>query len=109
MFIKEKAMPEEKAETKKTIRTFAVASFLNDLGSDIINPVWPLFVTQVLKANMSALGFLDGLGEAIVSLSQAASGYGSDRSQKRKVFIWVGYLCGAFSRFGYAVSSGWQH
>ena len=100
---------EENNETKKTIKTFAVASFLNDMGSDIIAPVWPLFVTQVLKANMAALGFLDGLGEALVSLSQAASGYVSDRIRKRKVFIWVGYLCGASSRLGYAASSVWQH
>jgi len=100
---------EEKAGTKKTIRTFAIASFLNDMGSDIIYPVWPLFVTQVLKANMAALGFLDGLGEALVSLSQAASGFISDRIRKRKVFIWIGYLCGAFSRLGYAASSVWQH
>ena len=96
-------------ETRKTIRTFAVASFLNDLGSDIINPVWPLFVTQVLKANMAALGFIDGLGEAVVSLSQAVAGFYSDRIRKRKVFIWTGYLCGAASRLGYAVSSVWQH
>ncbi len=96
-----------KPETKRTIRTFAVASFLNDMGSDIINPVWPLFVTQVLKANMAALGFLDGLGEAIVSLSQAIAGYYSDRIRKRKVFIWTGYLCGAVSRLGYAASSVW--
>ena len=96
-------------ETRRTVRTFAVASFLNDMGSDIINPVWPLFVTQVLKANMSALGFLDGLGEAIVSLSQAFAGYYSDRIRKRKVFIWTGYLCGAVSRLGYAASSLWQH
>jgi MFS family permease len=100
---------ETKNETKKTIRTFAVASFLNDMGSDIINPIWPLFVTQVLKANMAALGFLDGLGEAIVSLSQAVAGYYSDRIRKRKVFIWTGYLCGAVSRLGYSASSLWQH
>ena len=97
------------SETRKTIRTFAVASFLNDLGSDIISPIWPLFVTQVLKANMAALGFLDGLGEAMVSLSQAFAGFYSDRIRKRKVFIWTGYLCGAVSRLGYAVSSVWQH
>ena len=102
-------MAEEKAETRKTIRTFAIASFLNDMGSDIINPIWPLFVTQVLKANMSALGFLDGLGEAVVSLSQAIAGYYSDRIRKRKVFIWTGYLCGGLSRLGYAASSVWQH
>jgi MFS family permease len=96
-------------ESKKTVRTFALASFLNDMGSDIIYPIWPLFVTQVLKANMAALGFLDGLGEALVSISQALSGYWSDRIRKRKVFIWIGYLCGGFSRFGYAASSVWQH
>ena len=102
-------MAEDQTATKKTIRTFAVASFLNDMGSDIISPVWPLFVTQVLKANMAALGFLDGLGEAIVSISQAVAGYYSDRIRKRKVFIWAGYLCGGFSRLGYAASSVWQH
>ena len=100
---------EETIKTKRTLRTFAVASFLNDMGSDIINPIWPLFVTQVLKANMAALGFLDGLGEAVVSLSQAISGYYSDKIRKRKVFIWTGYLCGGLSRLGYAASSIWQH
>ncbi|MDH7513151.1 MAG: MFS transporter [Clostridiales bacterium] len=94
---------------KKRLRVFAVASFLNDLGSDIIYPIWPLFVTQVLKANMAALGFLDGLGDALVSLSQAASGYVSDRIRRRKVFIWTGYLCGSLSRLGYALSAVWQH
>jgi MFS family permease len=94
---------------KKTIRIFAAASFLNDMGSDIIYPVWPLFVTEVLKADMAALGFLDGLGEALVSLSQAGAGYLSDRIRKRKIFVWTGYLCGSFSRLGYALSSVWQH
>jgi MFS family permease len=102
-------MENTERESKKTIRTFALASFLNDMGSDIIYPIWPLFVTQVLKANMAALGFLDGLGEALVSLSQALSGYFSDRLRKRKVFIWIGYLCGGISRLGYAISTAWPH
>ena len=102
-------MKKQEKEQKKIIRTFAAASFLNDLGSDIIYPIWPLFVTMILKANMAALGFLDGIGEALVSLSQAASGYLSDRIKKRKIFIWTGYLLGALSRLGYAVSSVWPH
>ncbi len=96
-------------DTRKTIHTFAIASFLNDLGSDIIYPIWPLFVTSVLNANMAVLGFIDGLGDAIVSLSQAGSGYISDRIRKRKVFIWTGYLFGSASRIGYALSAVWQH
>jgi MFS family permease len=102
-------MAEAATDQKKTIRTFALASFLNDMGSDIIYPIWPLFVTNILRANMAALGFLDGLGDALVSLSQAASGYFSDRIKKRKIFIWTGYLCGSFSRLGYALSSIWPH
>ncbi|MCA9398863.1 MAG: MFS transporter, partial [Candidatus Omnitrophica bacterium] len=97
----------EQKELKKTIRTFAWASFLNDLGSDMIYPVWPLFVTSFLGANMAVLGLLDGLGEAIVSISQAVSGYLSDRMRKRKVFVWVGYLFAAVSRIGYAFTTAW--
>jgi MFS family permease len=107
-------MPDELQEsnnangkTKNTMRTFALASFFNDFGSDIIYPIWPLFLTTVLKANMAAVGLLDGLGEALVSISQAVSGYISDRIKKRKIFIWVGYLCGSISRLGYAVSAVW--
>lgn len=99
----------EGSESKKTIRTFALSSFLNDFGSDMIYPIWPLFVTEVLGANMAVLGFIDGLGDAIVSISQAISGYISDRIKKRKIFIWLGYLFGALSRLGYAVSLVWQH
>jgi len=102
-------MQERQKESKKIIRTFAAASFLNDMGSDMIYPIWPLFVTQILKANMTALGFLDGLGDALVSLSKALSGYFSDRIRRRKIFIWVGYLFGALSRIGYALSSVWTH
>jgi MFS family permease len=95
-------------ENKKSIRVFAWASFLNDLGSDMIYPVWPLFVTSFMGANMAMLGLIDGLGEAFVSISKALSGYISDRVRKRKFFIWSGYILGSLSRFGYALAPGWQ-
>jgi len=96
-------------ESKRTLKIFAWASFFNDMGSDMIYPVWPLFVTEVLKANMSVLGFVDGLGEAVVSISKALSGFISDRVRKRKVFIWTGYVCGTISKVGYAFSTVWMH
>lgn len=43
-------------DTKKTVRALGFASFFNDLGSDMIYPVWPLFLTAVIGANM-AVGF----------------------------------------------------
>jgi MFS family permease len=97
-----------KEENKRSIRAFAWASFLNDFGSDMIYPVWPLFVTSVMGANMAMLGLIDGLGEAFVSISKAISGYISDRIRKRKFFIWSGYILGSISRFGYALAPSWQ-
>jgi len=94
-------------ESKKTVRAFAAASFFNDLGSDMIYPIWPLFVTVYLGADMAVLGLIDGLGDAVVSLSKAASGFLSDNLRKRKVFVWTGYVLGGLSRIGYAFTTAW--
>lgn len=98
-----------KNEAKKTISVFAIAAFLDDLGTDMIYPVWPMFVTTILGAPMSVLGLIDGLGDAISSISLAISGYLSDRIGKRKIFIWIGYLFGMLSRLGYGASTAWQY
>ncbi len=102
-------MKKSRNKSRKTVSIFALASFLNDFGSDMIYPVWPLFVTSFLGGNMAVLGLIDGLGEAVVSISQAISGYLSDRIRKRKIFVWTGYLFGSLSRIGYALSTIWQH
>lgn len=96
-------------QSDKSITLYlSIASFLHDVGSDMVFSVWPLFVTQVLGANMAVLGLIDGLGDAIVSLSGAVGGYISDKARKRKVFVWTGYLFGGAARIGYALSPTWQ-
>lgn len=95
-------------QNKKTLRTFSIASFLNDFGSDMIAPIWPVFVTSVLGAPVAVLGLIDGIGESVVSISQAISGVISDRLRKRKIFIWLGYLCAGISRVGYALIWSWH-
>jgi MFS family permease len=96
------------AKKNRELWIFSIASFLNDFGSDMIYPIWPIFLSSVLGANMAVIGLVDGIGDAIVSLSQAASGYVSDRLRKRKFFVYAGYLMGSASRIGYAISSTWQ-
>ncbi|MBU1445883.1 MFS transporter [Patescibacteria group bacterium] len=98
----------EAKNSRRIVRTFSWASFLNDMGSDMISSIWPLFVLSFTGVNMQILGLIDGIGGAIVSISQAVSGYLSDRLRKRKVFIWTGYLFAGFSRIGYALSITWH-
>lgn len=100
------------SENRRFITVFSAASFLNDFGSDMLYPIWPLFVISFPGVNMTILGLIDGLGDAIVSISQAASGYVSDRIGKRKVFVWLGYVFGGTSRLGYALArvvDAWQY
>jgi MFS family permease len=100
------------SENRRFISVFSLASFLNDFGSDMLYPIWPLFVIGFPGVNMAILGFIDGLGDAIVSISQAGSGYLSDKTGKRKLFVWLGYIFGGTSRLGYALSrviNAWQY
>ena len=96
--------PPTRSESRRFLTVFSTASFLNDFGSDMLYPIWPLFVIGFPGVNMAILGFIDGLGDAIVSVSQAGSGYLSDKTGKRKLFVWLGYLFGGTSRLGYALS-----
>ncbi|MDD5040912.1 MAG: MFS transporter [Candidatus Peribacteraceae bacterium] len=93
---------------KRTVWTFASASFLHDMGADMIFSIWPMFLTTVLGANMAVVGLIDGLGDAFVSIAQAVSGYLSDRLRKRKPFVWMGYFFGGIAKVGYSLAPTWH-
>ncbi len=100
---------ENKKDKKRDLHVFSLASFFNDMGSDMIYPIWPLFVTVFLGADVLVLGIIDGIGEALVSISSAFSGFLSDKFRRRKIFVWTGYLSSAIARFGYAISPTWAY
>ncbi len=98
-----KTMEPEK-QHRLTIWIFAAASFLNDVGYYLVTVIWPVFVTVTLGASTTFLGFVDGFGDALTSISQAFSGFLSDKLKKRKIFIWIGYASAFLSRIVYALS-----
>ncbi|MDD5102807.1 MAG: MFS transporter [Candidatus Peribacteraceae bacterium] len=100
--------PPAPREVKRTVWTFASASFLHDMGADMIFAIWPMFLTTVLGANMAVVGLIDGLGNAFVSIAQAVAGYISDRTRKRKAFVWMGYFFGSVAKVGYALAPTWH-
>jgi len=96
-------------DEKRDLYVFSLASFLNDLGSDMIYPIWPLFVTVFLGADVVVLGLIDGIGDALVSISSAFSGFLSDKFRRRKIFVWTGYISSGVARLGYAFSPIWTY
>ncbi|MEW6528951.1 MAG: MFS transporter [Candidatus Micrarchaeota archaeon] len=93
--------------SKNTI-AFGITSFLVDVSSEMITPIMPLFLLNVLKANALIIGFIEGLSEFIVSIFGAISGYLSDRIGKRKKITTIGYLISSLIKGLFAFATNWQ-
>jgi len=80
------------------VRLLGVASLLNDVASEIIFPLVPAFLKNVLGAGVGALGAVEGVADTTAALVKLWSGGLSDRAGKRKVFVIAGYVLAACAR-----------
>ena len=82
----------------KNVRNLGWVSFFNDVSSEMIFPLLPLFLTQVLGAGILFVGLIEGVAESISSFLKLFSGWFSDRLQKRKGVIFWGYSLASVTR-----------
>jgi len=82
-------------------------SFLGDIASEMLYPIMPLFVSTYLGVPVSGLGLIEGLAEATASLLKVFSGAWTDRTRKRRPWIFAGYLLSAFARPTIGAATGW--
>ncbi len=84
-------------------------SFFNDVSSEMIYPLLPLFLTSVLGAGVAFVGLVEGVAESTASILKAFSGWLSDRLRKRKSLVLGGYTASALTRPVIALAtSGWH-
>lgn len=69
----------------------SVVSLFTDVSSEMILPILPFFLTQVLFADALVVGLVEGLSESVVSFMKIFSGRLSDSAGKRKRFVAAGY------------------
>ena len=85
-----------------------IVSFLNDLSSEMIMPILPMFVTALGGAGLT-VGLVGGFRDSISSILKVFCGYWSDRTGKRKLFVSSGYLTSSLFKLFLAFSKTWQH
>jgi len=73
----------------------------------MIYPIVPIFMTQVLKASITAVGLVEGIAESTAALTKFIFGYLSDKFQKRKPFVNLGYTFSAFSKAVIGLATAW--
>ncbi len=99
--------PLKKIASSPNVIALGVVSFFNDISSEMIYPLLPLFVTGVLGTGASAVGAIEGVAEAILSLSNVLSGSISDRIKRKKPFILTGYSVANVARPLMGITSHW--
>ena len=76
---------------KPNVLFMGVVSFLTDVSSEMIFPLLPLFLTDVLGARTTIVGLVEGIGDSTATLLRIPSGILSDRIKKRKALTVWGY------------------
>ena len=95
-------------EISTNVLLLGVVSFLNDLSSEMIIPILPMFITALGGTGL-IVGLIGGLQESISSILKVLSGFWSDRIGKRKIFVSSGYFTSACFKLLLAFSTLWQH
>ncbi len=90
----------------RAVWVLGVVSLLMDMSSEIIHALLPAFLTVTLALPVAAMGALDGIAEGTANLAKLASGALSDRQQRRKPWIVLGYGMAALSKPLFPLASG---
>lgn len=96
-----------KRKVPSAVWLLSLVSFFNDTASEMLYPIMPIFLTQVLGAPVFVVGIIEGIAEGTASVFKTLFGYWSDRLQKRKVFVMAGYGASAVSKIIIALSYTW--
>jgi MFS family permease len=73
-------------------------SLFTDVGTEMIFPLLPVFLTETLKASPAYLGIVEGAADSISSLLKLASGAIADVSPRRKPLVLFGYALASAAR-----------
>ena len=99
---------ERERSGKTNVLLLGIVSFLNDLSSEMIMPILPMFITALGGGGL-VVGLVGGVRESVSSILKVLCGYWSDKSGRRKPFVVWGYVSSAVFKFLLAFSRVWSH
>ena len=103
----------DKNETSKlrdlprNVWAVSFTSFFNDISSEMILNILPLFLFNVLGVRTNIIGIIEGVAEASASLLKVFSGWLSDKLHGRKWIAVVGYAISTLSKPFFYIANSW--
>ena len=103
----------DKPETSKlrdlprNVWAVSFTSFFNDISSEMILNILPLFLFNVLGVRTNVIGLIEGVAEASASLLKVFSGWLSDKLRGRKWIAVAGYAISTLSKPFFYIADSW--
>jgi MFS family permease len=104
-------MSEPRARSRLPVAVILLGftSLFTDVGTEMIFPLLPVFLTEVLKAGPAYIGLVEGAADTVSSLLKLASGVVADRVPRRKPLVFFGYgLASAVRPFVALATQPWH-
>lgn len=89
----------------RNVSLIGLTSFFNDMSNEMVLAIFPAFFTSVLKAGAGSLGLVEGLADGAANIIKIYAGRYSDKIQKRKPFMILGYGLSVATRPLYLLAS----
>lgn len=90
----------------RTVWILGIVSLLMDLSSEVYHALLPAFLTVTLGLPVVAMGAIDGIAEGTANIAKLVSGRLSDKQQRRKPWILLGYGMAALSKPLFPLAQG---
>jgi len=82
----------------RNVLLLGLVSLLTDTASEMVIPLLPAFITGVLGAGALALGWIEGLADAVASVLKLLSGRWADHMGRRRPLVLAGYTTSSVVR-----------
>ncbi|MEM9778245.1 MAG: MFS transporter, partial [Chloroflexota bacterium] len=92
---------------RRNVIALGLVSLFTDMASNMVTPILPLFVVLVLDEGVDKVGIIGAITTFVSYVLRIAGGYLSDRYDRNKPFLLVGYGISAVSKPLFALAGGW--
>lgn len=90
----------------RNVFAFGLTSLLSDFCHEMATAVLPQFM-QIIGSSAAALGFIEGVADALSSFTKLGAGFHSDKVGHRKGWTVFGYLLTAVAKALFAFAVAW--
>lgn len=85
----------------------SIASMLAYISKEMVYPILPLYLSITLGFTPAFIGLIEGVTKSISSIVKFYSGYFSDKKQRRKIFVIIGFLGDFIHKLLLFLSTSW--